>query len=133
MNIRLILLRIAYWIAALGDAYFSVRMLMLPYSPGVIFRSEMESVASLMIGWTALLIWADRKPVQRRFVLLLTIMIMALGRIIDAAAIFTGKVSLDGVLSKGLLMVLGLSFFILVYLLSAKLTETNVNRSSLSG
>jgi hypothetical protein len=29
--------------------------------------------ASLMLGWTALLLWADRKPLARRGVLLLTV------------------------------------------------------------
>lgn len=29
--------------------------------------------ASLMLGWTILLLWAYRKPVERRFILLLTI------------------------------------------------------------
>ena len=33
----------------------------------------MGTSASLMFGWTLLLIWADRKPAERKGVLLLTI------------------------------------------------------------
>jgi len=34
---------------------------------------------SLMLGWTALLIWADRKPIERRAVLLLTVCPVVIG------------------------------------------------------
>jgi hypothetical protein len=37
--------------------------------------------ASLMAGWTALLVWADRKPVERRGVILLTVIPILVGMI----------------------------------------------------
>ena len=35
--------------------------------------------ASLMLGWTALLLWADRLPVDRRGVLLITVVPVIVG------------------------------------------------------
>jgi hypothetical protein len=35
--------------------------------------------ASLMLGWTALLLWADRKPLERKGVLLITLLPVVLG------------------------------------------------------
>lgn len=43
------------------------------FDPPVEHRYAMGLGASLMAGWTLLLIWADRKPVERRGVLPLTI------------------------------------------------------------
>ena len=40
------------------------------------FGYGMRVGASLMLGWTLLLLWADRKPVQRKGVLLLTIAVI---------------------------------------------------------
>ena len=36
------------------------------FAPGADYRYAMGMGASLMLGWTALLIWADRKPIERR-------------------------------------------------------------------
>jgi hypothetical protein len=40
--------------------------------PGIPYRYAMGMAGSLMVGWTILLLWADRKPVERRDVLLIT-------------------------------------------------------------
>lgn len=36
-----------------------------------------------MLGWTALLLWADRKPVERKGVLLLTILPVIFGIVLN--------------------------------------------------
>jgi hypothetical protein len=49
-------------------------MLGIPdFRPGPDYRYAMYLAASLMLGWTCLLIWADRKPLERRGVLVLTV------------------------------------------------------------
>ena len=50
--------------------------------------------AALMFGWTALLLWADRAPVERRDVLLLTVFPVVVGLAVnEAAAVATGFLS----------------------------------------
>lgn len=77
------LLRLCCWIGAAVDAFAVLQMLsprvfalfygLEGFSPGPDYRFAMGMGASLMAGWTALLLWAARKPVERRAVLLLTV------------------------------------------------------------
>ena len=76
-------LRVSYWAGAIFDALLLIPMLSTKvlsdvfgiqnFTPGSDFRYAVYVAASLMAGWVSLLIWADRKPVERRFVLLLTV------------------------------------------------------------
>ena len=77
-------LRISYWAGAILDAAAAVSMLSpdvfamvngLPdFHPGSEYRFAMGMGASLMVGWTVLLLWADRKPLERKGVLLMTLL-----------------------------------------------------------
>jgi len=70
---KILWLRTSYRIGAAADAVLAVRML-LPGAMGeATFRYAMGTSAALMLGWTLLLVWADRQPVARKGVLLLTI------------------------------------------------------------
>ncbi len=42
------------------------------FNPNSPERLAIMTGASLMLGWTILLLWADRKPIERKFILLLT-------------------------------------------------------------
>jgi hypothetical protein len=83
MDKRMGVLRAIYWIGAIFDALVIVPMMFpeaasallgLPgFSPGKDYRYAMALGGSLMAGWTVLLLWADRKPIERRGVLLITL------------------------------------------------------------
>jgi hypothetical protein len=51
------------------------------FHPGPEYRYAMYVGASLMAGWTVLLLWADRKPLERRGVILLTVVPVIFGMI----------------------------------------------------
>lgn len=80
-------LRISYWFGAIADAAAAALMLVpdagttlygvTEYEPTVPYTYAMRSGAALMIGWTMLLVWADRKPLQRRGVLPITVLVIA--------------------------------------------------------
>jgi hypothetical protein len=103
MRKKIILLRVCYWIGAVADAISAIIML-LPtlggslygisdFNPGSEYRYAMGLGASLMMGWTFLLIWADRRPVERRGVLLLTAFPVLFGLIITGIyAVATGLI-----------------------------------------
>jgi hypothetical protein len=68
------------------------------------FRYALAVGAALMLGWTFLLIWADRKPVERRGVLLLTIFPVKVG--LDLANIYLfvyGYVTVKGMFPSWIL------------------------------
>jgi predicted CoA-binding protein len=80
-------LRISYWTGAVADAGAAMLMLVptagmasygvTEYEPTVAYTYAMRFGAALMIGWTLLLLWADRKPVDRRGVLPITVLVIA--------------------------------------------------------
>ncbi len=103
------LLRVSYWAGAIFDALVIIPMLSprvasmafeIPnFNPGVDERYAMRLAASLMLGWTCLLIWADRKPIERRSVLLLTIFPVLVGLIISGVyAVTSGFISVSAML-----------------------------------
>jgi hypothetical protein len=77
------LLRVSYWIGAIADFVVGIAMVYPKFLAQVLRLEEPPSAietrcalgmgASLMFGWTALLIWADRKPLERKGVLVLTV------------------------------------------------------------
>jgi hypothetical protein len=82
MNQSVMLLRVAYWAGIIMDAVAAVQMLFpnlmvamygVTIQPDAEFIFAMRYGAPLMIGWTALLFWADRRPVERKDILLLTV------------------------------------------------------------
>jgi hypothetical protein len=82
-------LRISYWAGAILDALAALSMLspdlfaatngLTDFRPGLEWRFAMGMGASLMLGWTALLLWADRKPLERKGVLVITVFPVVLG------------------------------------------------------
>jgi len=78
------LLRIAFLAGAITDAGALLPMLFPPLA-GLLwgfhdvsgsYRFAIRYAASLMLGWTALLIWAYKRPLERRFVAALTVLVI---------------------------------------------------------
>jgi len=81
--------------------------------------------AALMAGWTCLLIWADRKPVERRGVLLLTIVPVIAGLRLSEIYLFVyGYVTVADMIPSWIMGVLTLALFIFSYVKSASLVKT---------
>ena len=83
MKTQIIWLRISYWTGAVADGFATYLMLFPNIAGGVEYRYALGMAASLMLGWTFLLIWADRKPVERKGVHLLTAFPVVSGLIMD--------------------------------------------------
>lgn len=78
------LLRRAFLLGAITDALALVPMLLPSMAsllwgfgnPTGAYRFAMGYGASLMLGWTLLLVWARRRPIERRFVAALTVLVI---------------------------------------------------------
>lgn len=70
-------LRICYWIGIIADGLTAISMTyyqLINFSlQSSDFLDDKYTSFGLMIGWTALLLWADRKPFERKGVILLTV------------------------------------------------------------
>ena len=86
-------------IAAAGMTYPKLYGPTLRFDPGSRrtgpeFTYAMRAGAPLMAGWTVLLVWADRRPLERRGVLPITIVPVIVGLMAnDAQAVRAGRLS----------------------------------------
>lgn len=78
------LLRTAFLVGALTDA-LALLPLLFPFATSLLWGWREPSraysfasgyAASLMLGWTILLLWAARRPLERRFVAPMTIIVI---------------------------------------------------------
>jgi drug/metabolite transporter (DMT)-like permease len=85
-------LRASYWAGAVADVLIGVLTLIPGRMGETEFRYPMGLAAAVMFCWAGLLVWADRKPVERRGVLVPTIAVvvglMASGAYAVASSIF---------------------------------------------
>jgi hypothetical protein len=123
------LLRIAYRIGIVLDAAMIPPMLFPPigaamfgiadFRPGPEYRYAMYVGASLMAGWTALLLWADRKPAERRGVILLTLVPVMAGLISASLyAASTGLIAPFRIFPMAVLQISATALFLGAYLAS---------------
>jgi len=90
MSKAILLLRLSYWVAAIADFGIAV-VAWMPKRMGVIDTVYPMGLAAVMaFSWGVLLLLADRKPFERRWILIPTILVVTL--IISVRV----KFSLDG-------------------------------------
>jgi len=123
MNNRMVLLRISYWFGAVLDGVMVIPMLsprmggimfgIDQFNPGNDYRYAMMVGASLMLGWTVLLVWADRKPIERKGIILITAVPVVIGMILAGVfAVSTGLIKFERMIPTwAIQMVLLILFF----------------------
>ena len=89
MNKKLGFIRFTYWYGAILDLLVFIDMIisiLFEFSISISnvgtdtsYKYQTGTGAFLMLGWTILLIWADRKPIERKEILLLTAIPVVLG------------------------------------------------------
>lgn len=73
---RVTWLRASYWAGAIADVLIGVLTLIPSRMGETEFRYPMGLAAAVMFCWAGLLIWADRKPLERKGVLLPTVAVI---------------------------------------------------------
>jgi hypothetical protein len=98
-------LRVSFWMGAIADLVAGTAML-CPWliskayglnvtTLGAGLRYAMGMAAALMFGWTVLLVWADRKPLARKGILIITIFPVIIGLMAaEAYAVKSGFIAL---------------------------------------
>lgn len=96
-------LRISYWAGALLDllagltmlfpALFTINNQLSSFYPTPAYRYAMGMGAPLMLAWTILLLWADRKPLERKGLLPITLLVI-IGEVVnEIVAATTGYIA----------------------------------------
>lgn len=131
MKNKTILLRISYWFGAITDGVMVIAMLfpsvggaMLGidnFNPGKEYRYAMMIGASLMLGWTVLLIWADRKPLERKGIILITAIPVVIGLVLAGIfAVSVGMVKVGSMIPTWILQTILLILFFYSYFSTSK-------------
>ena len=126
MRNRFAFLRFAYWFGAILDGAMIVPLLVPSvasamlgidaFHPGPDYRYASSVGAALMGGWTTLLVWGGLRPVERRDVLLLTVVPVVVGLVAAGGyAVSTGFVSLSHMAPTFVLQAMGIAIFLTAY------------------
>lgn len=100
MTKPILLLRLSYWIAAIADFVIAI-VAWIPQRMGVTETVYPMGLASAVaFSWGVLLLIADRKPMERRWVLIPTITVVALITFVRT------RFSLDGAIEFSLALLL---------------------------
>jgi predicted CoA-binding protein len=123
-------LRISYWTGAALDVIAGTLMLfpeagraaygVADFDPAPDYRYAMGLGASLMLGWTLLLLWADRKPLERRGVLPITVAVIAGLAWAGAYALRAGLIPLPHMIASWSLQALLVILFLYSYFRSGR-------------
>lgn len=144
MSNKVIFLRICYWFGAALDGVMVLPMLSpaiggavfgIPdFHPGSDYRYAMMVGASLMLGWAFLLVWADRKPLERKGVILITAFPVVIGMVLAGDfAVSRGLVRPGRMLPAWILQGILLCLFLFSYLLNSLKGSQPDTQKSLAG
>lgn len=118
-------LRISYWAGAILDllagmtmlfpALFAINNRLSSFYPTPAYRYAMGMGAPLMLAWTILLLWADRKPIERKGILPITLLVV-LGEVAnEIVAARTGYISARALFPTWIVQVLFTALFLFGY------------------
>ncbi len=132
-NKNMFWIKIVYWFGIFADGFWAILLLCPPlfgtitntpnFAPDLQMKTIMGIGGSLMTGWTVLLIWAVRKPIERRGVILLTAFPVVTGLFIfTLIGYLNGDSSNLWILAKTLIIIV---LAINSYILAGKIEKEN--------
>ena len=131
---KLWLIKFPYWLGIAADALWAAALLFPPvfgvltgiddFSPDWQMQSVMTIGGVLMAGWTVLLLWAVQRPIKRRFVILLTAIVVAALFLLTLSNVLKGNSNEYWVLIKCLVLFVTM---ITSYSLSGRMDRTAVD------
>jgi drug/metabolite transporter (DMT)-like permease len=113
MNHYRFLLRLSYWVAAIADFIIAV-LVLIPQRMGVTdFVYPMGLMSAVAFSWGIMLVLADRKPLERRWVLAPTILVVFLLGSAVAYAGISGLIPAEQIMAStaAVVAVLGLLIY----------------------
>ena len=131
MNNKIRWLKIAFLVGIITDALALIPMIYTPLAKimwgfdkfnGNYFFA-MGYGASLMAGWTLLLMWAYKKPLERRFIAFLTILVIIGLIATEIFAIANGSININKMISTWILQIVLLGLFSFSYIITHNISK----------
>jgi len=130
-NKEMFLIRLAYWLGIFADGLWSIALFSPAvfgfltgnpdYNPTLEVKLLMGLGGTLMTCWTLLLIWAVRNPIERRFVILLTALVVFGLTIITIIRVINGDQFSSWILIKTAILMISM---ITSYILANKMSKS---------
>ena len=112
--VKVWLIKLPYWLGIAADALWAIALFypvvfgaltgVNGFSPDWQMQSVMAIGGVLMVGWTVLLVWAVQRPVERRFIILLTALVVAALFLLTLINVLKGNISEYWILIKCLVL-----------------------------
>ena len=127
MNHKIVWLRITFWWGIIADTFEVIRMIIpqlflattgSSLTPDTSLRFGLLYGAPVMLGWTLILFWADRKPLERRGVLLCLIPVVLAYLVVEIVGIRMGAIALANMRLPFIMQVILIALCIFSYLRS---------------
>lgn len=110
------LIRANYWVAAIADFIIAI-LVLIPERMGVVgFAYPMGLMSAVAFSWGVLLIFADRKPEERRWVLLPTMLVVFLLGVAGVYAVIVGAIPTRQIAGSSIAVVVVLSLITYTWL-----------------
>ena len=127
-------IKFPYWLGIGADALWAVGLLFpsifgilignLDFNPDLHVRTIMGVGGSLMTGWTFLLLWAVKQPIERRAVILLTAFPVVFGlSVVALIGFLVGNTSNIWILIKNSILIISM---ITSYMLASKAAKEKI-------
>jgi hypothetical protein len=88
---KIVWLRTSYWVGAIAD--------LIPERMGVpAYCYPMGLMSAVAFSWGCMLIWADRKPLERKWILLPTILVVTMLMVAEIYSVLVGAISFSRIL-----------------------------------
>ncbi|PKP35917.1 MAG: hypothetical protein CVU00_00310 [Bacteroidetes bacterium HGW-Bacteroidetes-17] len=135
---KLFLIKTAYWLGIIADAFWAIGLLFprifsiltgkSDFNPDLQFRLVMSIGGIVIAGWTILLLWAVKKPIERRFVILLTAILVVGLSIVALIGYLDGNTRNIWILIKNSVLFI---FMVTSYLLANNIDKA-INRNPIT-
>lgn len=135
MKRKILFIRFCFYLGAAIDL-LAIVPLLLPeaaktmlgltdFNPAQDYLYASRIGASLMAGWTLLLIWGSFKPLERRGILLLTIFPVLFGLVISSViAVYTGFVNIGSMLPLWIIYAIIIPLYAYAYIKAQKIATS---------
>ena len=137
MKLKSGFIRTCYYIGALADLIATLPLIFPDLaklmfgldSSGYLYVSRIG--ASLMLGWTSLLLWGSYKPIERRGILLLTVFPVLIGLLISSIlAVNSGFIETKFIIPLWIFYAIIIPLYIYAYILAGKIEKWNFIQKS---
>ena len=95
MNNKVKWLRISYWTGAIGDFAIAIVALIPAIMEVPSYVYPMGMLSSVVFSWGCMLIWADKEPVERRWILLPTILVGSMLLLTNILSMILGVITIE--------------------------------------